>query len=54
MATTKQAADRRREILEAIREADEAVHRSMPPGGNAHHELAQQKLNALRKLIEEE
>lgn len=50
----KEAADRRREILEAIRAADEAVHKSMPPGGNANHELAQQKLSELRRMIEEE
>jgi hypothetical protein len=50
----KEAADRRREILEALRQADEALHLSYPPGGNANHERATQKLAELRKLVEEE
>lgn len=49
----KEAADRRREVLEALKQADEAIHRSMPAGGNAHHELAQAKINELRRLLEE-
>lgn len=54
MATKKDAADKLRELVELLERADQAIHRSMPPGGNAHHEAAQQAITeALRRAKEE-
>lgn len=41
------------QLLELVKKMDEAIHRSMPVGGNANHEAAQQLCNQLRKEIEE-
>jgi hypothetical protein len=41
------------EILELVKQLDQAIHLSMPPGGNANHERAQQACNELRRKLEE-
>lgn len=54
MATKKDAADKLRELVELLERADRAIHRSMPPGGNAHHEEAQNAITeALRRAKED-
>lgn len=53
MATKKDAQQQLLELRELLERADRAIHRSMPPGGNAHHEEAQTAISdALRKLKE--
>lgn len=49
---------KRREELEQqlarLKEVDEAIHRSYPPGGNAHHEAAMNKVGDLIREINKE
>lgn len=51
--TTKDLEVWRSHALDLARELDEAIHRSMPPGGNANHERAQLLCNQLAKHLKE-